>query len=84
MHKRQASNDVSKLLTGFKTYESFLLIPRQYWYTAYRQVIRWAYGVLGRSIRKTLLSCVVSTIRQNFQSGDQTYQGFQWPHLDEN
>uniref|UniRef100_A0A8C1GBL2 P2X purinoreceptor 7 intracellular domain-containing protein n=1 Tax=Cyprinus carpio TaxID=7962 RepID=A0A8C1GBL2_CYPCA len=56
----------------------------QYRYTAYRQAIRWAYGVLGRSIRKPLPSCVVSTIRQQFQSGDQTYQGFQWPRLDEN
>uniref|UniRef100_A0A8C5D3V0 P2X purinoreceptor 7 intracellular domain-containing protein n=1 Tax=Gadus morhua TaxID=8049 RepID=A0A8C5D3V0_GADMO len=35
----------------------FLLIPRQYRYTAYRQAIRWAYGVLGRSIRKPLPSC---------------------------
>ncbi|XDV27585.1 hypothetical protein PO909_031089 [Leuciscus waleckii] len=29
-------------------------------------------------------SCVVSTIRQQFQSGDQTYKGFQWPRLNEN
>uniref|UniRef100_A0A8C5A1U9 P2X purinoreceptor 7 intracellular domain-containing protein n=1 Tax=Gadus morhua TaxID=8049 RepID=A0A8C5A1U9_GADMO len=63
-------------------HESFLLIPRQYRYTAYRQAIRWAYGVLGRSIRKPLPSCVVSTIRQQFQNADQTYQGFQWPCLD--
>jgi hypothetical protein len=27
---------------------------------------------------------LVSTIRPQFQSGDQTYQGFQWPRLDEN
>ncbi|KAK0131405.1 Serine/threonine-protein phosphatase 6 regulatory ankyrin repeat subunit A [Merluccius polli] len=51
----------------------------QYRYTAYRQAIRWAYGVLGLHIRKPLPSCLVSTIRQQFQSGDETYHGFQWP-----
>uniref|UniRef100_A0A8C2HWS8 P2X purinoreceptor 7 intracellular domain-containing protein n=1 Tax=Cyprinus carpio TaxID=7962 RepID=A0A8C2HWS8_CYPCA len=63
---------------------SNILIPRKYRYTAYRQAIRWAYGVLGRHIRKPLPSCLVSAVRQQFHSGDETFHGFQWPRLDEN
>ncbi|XP_071060469.1 P2X purinoceptor 7-like isoform X2 [Pseudochaenichthys georgianus] len=54
----------------------------QYRYTAYRQVIRWAYGVLGRHIRKPLPSCVVSAIRRQFpEEGAGIYKGFEWPHF---
>uniref|UniRef100_A0A8C9Y7P0 P2X purinoreceptor 7 intracellular domain-containing protein n=1 Tax=Sander lucioperca TaxID=283035 RepID=A0A8C9Y7P0_SANLU len=44
---------------------------RQFRYTAYRQVVRWAYGFLGREIRKVIPACVVAAIRR----------GFQCPHL---
>uniref|UniRef100_A0A667WI64 P2X purinoreceptor 7 intracellular domain-containing protein n=1 Tax=Myripristis murdjan TaxID=586833 RepID=A0A667WI64_9TELE len=50
----------------------------QYRYTAYRQVVRWAYGILGRHIRKPLPSCVVSAIRRQFPEEGGTYKGFEW------
>lgn len=56
---------------------------RQFRYTAYRQVVRWAYGILGRNIRKAIPSCVVSAIRRQFAEEGQTYKGFQWPHLED-
>uniref|UniRef100_A0AAV2KG52 P2X purinoreceptor 7 intracellular domain-containing protein n=1 Tax=Knipowitschia caucasica TaxID=637954 RepID=A0AAV2KG52_KNICA len=52
----------------------------QYRYTAYRQVVRWAYGILGRHIRKPIPSCIVSIIRNSFPEQGQ-YKGFQWANL---
>uniref|UniRef100_A0A8C1WP32 P2X purinoreceptor 7 intracellular domain-containing protein n=1 Tax=Cyprinus carpio TaxID=7962 RepID=A0A8C1WP32_CYPCA len=57
--------------------------PEQFRYTAYRQVVRWAYGILGRNIRKAIPSCVVSAIRRQFAEEGQTYKGFQWPRLED-
>ncbi|ROI15892.1 hypothetical protein DPX16_3793 [Anabarilius grahami] len=53
----------------------------QYRYTAYRQVVRWAYGILGRHIRKPLPACVVSAIRRQFPEEGGIYKGFEWPHF---
>ncbi|KAI2650169.1 P2X purinoceptor 7 [Labeo rohita] len=54
----------------------------QYRYIAYRQVVRWAYGILGRHIRKPLPACVVSAIRRQFPEEGGLYKGFEWPHFD--
>ena len=35
-------------------------------HVAYRQFVRWCWGVLGRDIRVVLPSCVVSCIRAHF------------------
>jgi hypothetical protein len=56
---------------------------RQFRYTAYRQVVRWAYGVLGRDIRKAIPSCVVAAIRRQFAGEGQGYKGFQRPRLED-
>ncbi|KAJ4944140.1 hypothetical protein JOQ06_024078 [Pogonophryne albipinna] len=46
-------------------------------YTAYRQLVRWCWGYLGKQIRVPLPACVVVKIRDTFPSPD--YQGFQEP-----
>ncbi|XP_041830022.1 uncharacterized protein LOC121632513 [Melanotaenia boesemani] len=53
----------------------------QFRYTAYRQMVRWAHGVLGRHVRKPLPACVVSAIRLAFPDEHGVYQGFRWPDL---
>lgn len=55
---------------------------RQFRYTAYRQVVRWAYGILGRELRKIIPACVVAAVRRQYFEG-QSYRGFQWPHLED-
>uniref|UniRef100_A0A8C5D005 P2X purinoreceptor 7 intracellular domain-containing protein n=1 Tax=Gadus morhua TaxID=8049 RepID=A0A8C5D005_GADMO len=55
----------------------------QYRYTAYRQVVRWAYGILGRHIRKPLPACIVSAIRRQSPEEYGVYKGFGWPHLND-
>ncbi|KAL7374213.1 hypothetical protein ABVT39_024007 [Epinephelus coioides] len=47
----------------------------QYRYTAYRHVVRWAYRVLGRHIRKPIPSCVVSAIKRQLPEEEGTYKG---------
>uniref|UniRef100_A0A8C1VCR1 Uncharacterized protein n=1 Tax=Cyprinus carpio TaxID=7962 RepID=A0A8C1VCR1_CYPCA len=47
-------------------------------------VLKIYVNFLGRHIRKPLPSCLVSAVRQQFHSGDETFHGFQWPRLDEN
>ena len=61
----------------------FFPILRQYRYTAYRQVVRWAYGILGRHIRKPLPACIVSAIRRQSPEEYGVYKGFGWPHLND-
>ncbi|XP_039540209.1 P2X purinoceptor 7-like [Pimephales promelas] len=56
----------------------------QYRYTAYRLVVRWAYGILGRHIRKPLPACVVSAIRGQFPEEGGLYKGFEWPNFVDN
>ena len=52
---------------------------RHYRYTAYRQMIHWCWGWLGRHVRLTLPSCAVTTIRQSFPSTE--YTGFTYPNI---
>ncbi|XP_063077113.1 uncharacterized protein LOC134467125 isoform X1 [Engraulis encrasicolus] len=52
--------------------------PEQYRYTAYRQIVRWAYGTLGRQIRKPIPACVVAAIRRHYPEEGGTYKGFEW------
>lgn len=54
-----------------------LLFCRKYRYTAYRQLTRWCWGWLGRSVRVVLLACAVNKIRETFPSD--TYTGFNFP-----
>jgi hypothetical protein len=56
-----------------------LYTHRKYRYVSYRQMIRWCWGWLGRSIRVVLPSCAVMKIRDTFPS--ETYTGFQYPTL---
>ncbi|KAK0142691.1 hypothetical protein N1851_019381 [Merluccius polli] len=53
----------------------------QFRYTAYRQVVRWAHGFLGREIRKAIPACIVAAIRRQYPEEGGTYRGFQWPHM---
>ncbi|XP_072178036.1 uncharacterized protein [Diadema setosum] len=41
---------------------------------AYRQLVRWCWGFLGRRIRVRLPSCAVTTIRNSYPS--EVYRGF--------
>ncbi|XP_033725101.1 uncharacterized protein LOC117315071 [Pecten maximus] len=40
--------------------------PARYRYTAYRQLVRWCWGFLGRNVRVPLPACAVHVIRQTF------------------
>lgn len=55
------------------------LCCRQFRSIAYRQMLRWAHGLVGWHIHKPLPSCVVATIRKAFPSKGGTYKGFMWP-----
>ncbi|XP_063074224.1 P2X purinoceptor 7-like [Engraulis encrasicolus] len=56
--------------------------PQQFRYTAYRQVVCWAHGVLDEHVRKAIPSCVVAAIRRRFPEEGGIYRGFQRPHLE--
>lgn len=49
---------------------------------AYRQLVRWCWGILGRDIRVTLPSCAVCCIRAHFPppglEDDFVFTGFQY------
>lgn len=49
---------------GDKAYEG----PQHkiYRHTAYRQLVRWCWGIVGKEIRVVLPSCAVSCIRAHF------------------
>ena len=51
-------------------------------HVAYRQLVRWCWGVLGKEIRVPLPSCAVSCIRANFPppglEDDFVFEGFQF------
>ena len=51
----------------------------RYRYTAYRQLTRFVWGFLGKSIRVVLPACAVSSIRKTFPSEDGTYTGYLEP-----
>uniref|UniRef100_A0A9J7ZJB3 Uncharacterized protein n=1 Tax=Cyprinus carpio carpio TaxID=630221 RepID=A0A9J7ZJB3_CYPCA len=48
------------------------------------QVVRWAYSILSRHIRKTLPAWVVSAIIRQFPEEGGLYKGFVWPHFGDN
>ncbi|KAK3744182.1 hypothetical protein QZH41_020569, partial [Actinostola sp. cb2023] len=54
----------------------------RYRYTAYRQLVRFCWGYLGREIRVTLPSCAVIKIINQFPSANQNYTGFRYAPLD--
>lgn len=44
---------------------------------AYRRLVRWIFGVIGRHNRKVLPACAVSLIRRTFpEAPPRTYTGF--------
>ena len=50
---------------------------------AYRQLVRWCWGVLGKEMRVPLPSCTVNCIRAHFQEpgrseDDMVFAGFQY------
>lgn len=59
----------------------FFFYPRRYRYAAYRQFVRWCFGVLGRHVRVALPACAVKKIRAAFPAAQ--YAGFQYPNLDD-
>ncbi|CAH3131259.1 unnamed protein product [Porites lobata] len=51
-------------------------------YIAYRQLVRWCWGYLGRKVRVALPSCAVNKIRQRFPADFGTsYIGLKPPNL---
>ena len=54
-----------------------LINSRMYRYTAYRVLVRWCYGFVGRQIRIVIPSCAVSKIRSEFPSD--IYKGLELP-----
>ena len=49
--------------------------PDKYRYTAYRQLVRWCWGYLGKEVRVPLPACAVKRIREEFPNTE--YKGFQ-------
>lgn len=47
-------------------------------YTAYRQIIRWCYGWLGKHNRKPLPSCCMNKIHERYPAGEKGYNGFKF------
>ena len=58
------------------------LLNEQFRFTAYRQITRWAHGVLGRVVRKPIPSCIVNKIREAFLSENSRYKGVLLPTMD--
>ena len=54
---------------------------RKYRYTAYRQLVRWCWGFLGKYHRVPLPACAVARIRKEFPQDDARYTGFSYPNL---
>ncbi|KAK2155220.1 hypothetical protein LSH36_246g05006 [Paralvinella palmiformis] len=50
-----------------------------YRHTAYRQLVRWCWGIVGRDNRLPLPSCVFNKTRKTFPSPNGKYTGFKWP-----
>lgn len=55
------------------------LLFRRYRHTAYRQLVYWCWGWLGRNNRVPLPACAVHKIRATFPSDTDT--GFKYPSL---
>lgn len=45
---------------------------------AYRMLVYWCWGYLGRDVRVPLPSCAVTAIRERFPSEDGIYVGFNY------
>ena len=57
-------------------------VSRKFRYIAYRQLVRWCWGYLGRKVRVALPSCAVNKIRQRFPADFGTsYTGLKPPNL---
>ena len=52
-----------------------LFSSRRHRYTAYRNLVLWAWGWLGKKNRVALPSCVLAAIRNVFPSEDGNYKG---------
>ncbi|XP_068692587.1 uncharacterized protein [Montipora foliosa] len=51
-------------------------------YIAYRQLVRWCWGYLGKNVRVALPSCVVNKIRSTFSADfGSSYTGLKPPYL---
>ncbi len=53
----------------------FFISFRKYRYTAYRNLVLWAWGRVGKHNRIPLPSCVLSAIRERYPSADGQYTG---------
>ncbi|KAG8434009.1 hypothetical protein GDO86_012391 [Hymenochirus boettgeri] len=51
---------------GYHPYKNWENYYPQYRYTAYRQLVRWCWGYLGKNNRVQLPSCAISKIRRTF------------------
>ncbi|KAE8593428.1 hypothetical protein XENTR_v10019128 [Xenopus tropicalis] len=51
---------------GYHPNHDFDFDYRSYRYTAYRQLVRWCWGFLGKNKRKLLPSCAIAKIRKTF------------------
>ena len=54
---------------------------RKYRHVAYRQLTRWYWHWLGRSVGVVLPSCAVTKIRNTFPNATVEYTGFKLPDL---
>ncbi|XP_071945823.1 uncharacterized protein [Antedon mediterranea] len=54
-------------------------VNQLYRHVAYRRFTTWIWKLLGKHVRKTLPSCVVSTIRNTFPA--QQYVRFKYPEI---
>ncbi|OCT70741.1 P2X purinoceptor 7 [Xenopus laevis] len=51
---------------GYHPHQDFDFNYRSYRYTAYRQLVRWRWGYLGKNNRVLLPSCAIAKIRETF------------------
>ena len=75
---------LGKLLSNRKMDNVFFLIIlcRKFRYIAYRQLVRWCWGYLGKNVRVALPSCAVNKIRGTFPADfGSSYTGLKPPHL---
>ncbi|XP_041455738.1 uncharacterized protein LOC121432115 [Lytechinus variegatus] len=47
----------------------------KYRYVAYRQFVRWCWGILGKDIRVQLPACVQAIIKNTYPDGNNIYRG---------
>lgn len=60
---------------------SFISFSRRLRYLAYRQFVRWCWGLLGRKIRVVIPACVVLRIRATYPDDEGFYTGFRLPNV---